>query len=43
VIAAHAEAEARGEGVALLEGRLVENLHGLSRPGAVKRPSRFPM
>jgi citrate lyase subunit beta/citryl-CoA lyase len=27
VIAAHAEAEARGDGVALVDGRLVENLH----------------
>lgn len=27
IIAAHAEAEARGEGVVLVDGRLVENLH----------------
>jgi citrate lyase subunit beta/citryl-CoA lyase len=27
IIAAHAEATARGQGVVLLEGRLIENLH----------------
>jgi citrate lyase subunit beta/citryl-CoA lyase len=27
IIAAHAEAEAKGEGVVLVDGKLIENLH----------------
>ena len=27
IVAAHAEAEAKGQGVVLLDGRLIENLH----------------
>jgi citrate lyase subunit beta/citryl-CoA lyase len=41
VIAAHAEAEAKGEGVALLDGRLIENLHVAAAERLVAQAERI--